>query len=37
LIENPTHRHALEEKIAKTSLRTWDNVTDDIITALTKK
>ena len=37
LIGNPTHRHALEEKIAKTSLRTWDNVTDDIITTLTKK
>ena len=34
LISDPGHRHALEGKIAKTSLRTWDDVTDDFVTVL---
>jgi len=37
LIADPDHRRALESKIAGTSLRTWDDVTSDLLTAITKK
>ena len=31
LIEDPTHREALEAKIAQTTLRTWDDVANDVV------
>ena len=34
LIADPDYRRALEQKIAKKSLRTWDDVTDDFMTVL---
>jgi glycosyltransferase involved in cell wall biosynthesis len=34
LIADPDHRRALEQKIAKKSLRTWDDVTDDFMNVL---
>lgn len=30
LIADPEHRRALEQKISETTLRTWDDVADDI-------
>jgi glycosyltransferase involved in cell wall biosynthesis len=34
LIADPDHRHALESKIAGTSLRTWDDVTNDFMATI---
>lgn len=36
LIADPDHRRTLEDKIATTSLRTWDDVTGDLLAAITK-
>lgn len=34
LIANPDHRRALEKRISQASLRTWDDVTTELLEAV---